>query len=147
MNFDQGKFEQLLTGDSKNPLRVRKHRKVSVASVPLAIFGKQVSDETIEVLYKPNSTSCEANQALCEPITVPAGTKLAPHQRVCVAREPSRVPCEPKIASAKAMWIAKSILGSLESAFHEAKIVLDYNTPSASQLRLSREAKVKAPCA
>ena len=42
INFDQEKFEQLLTGGSKNPLRVRKHRKVSVASVPLATSGKQV---------------------------------------------------------------------------------------------------------
>jgi len=74
------------------------------------------SDETTEVLHEPNSASCEANQALREPITVLAGTKLAPCQRISVTREPSRVPCEPKIASAKAMWIAKSTLASLELA-------------------------------
>jgi len=39
------------------------------------------------------------------------------------------------------------LLASLKSASHEAKIVLDHNIPSASQLRLSCEAKVKAPCA
>ena len=42
------------------------------------------------------------------------------------------------------MWIAKSTLASLESASHEVKIVLDYKTPSAPQLRLSHEPKVKA---
>jgi len=51
------------------------------------------------------------------------------------------VPCELKIASVKAIWIAKSILASLESASHEAKKVLDYKTPLAPQLRLSCEAK------
>ena len=35
INFDQEKFEQLLTGGSKNLLCVSKQRKVSVASVPL----------------------------------------------------------------------------------------------------------------
>jgi len=45
------------------------------------------------------------------------------------------------------MRIAKSTLTSLESASHEAKIVLDYKTPSAPQLRLSHEPKVKAPYA
>ena len=38
------------------------------------------------------------------------GTKLAPRQRVSVTRKPSRVPCEPKIVSVKAMWIAKYTL-------------------------------------
>jgi len=61
INFDQEKFEQLLTGGSKNLLHVRKHRKVSVASVLLATSGKQVSVETIEVLHELNSASCDAN--------------------------------------------------------------------------------------
>ena len=61
-------------------------------------------------------------------------------------REPSRVPCESKIASAKAIWIAKSTLASLESASHEVKIVLDYKTSSAPQFRLSGEAKAKTLC-
>ena len=37
--FDQEKFE-LLSGGNKSPLHVRKHRKVSVAKIPLAISGK-----------------------------------------------------------------------------------------------------------
>ena len=41
INFDQEKFEQLLTGGSKNPLRVRKHIKVSVANVSLATLGSK----------------------------------------------------------------------------------------------------------
>ena len=77
ISFDQEKFEQLFTGVSENPLRVCKRRKVSVASVPMATSGKQVSDKTTEVLNEPNSTSCEANQALREPITIPTGIKLA----------------------------------------------------------------------
>jgi len=85
--------------------------------------------------------------ALRDPITVPIGTRLAPRQRVSIVREPSRVPCKPKIASAKAMWIAKSTLASLESASHEVKIVLDYKTPFSPQLRLSHEAKTKTSCA
>jgi len=61
ISFDQENFEQLLTGVSKNPLRVCKHRKVNVASVPMATSGKQVSDETTEILHEPNSVLCEAN--------------------------------------------------------------------------------------
>ena len=63
-------------------------QKVSVASVPLASSGKQVSDETTEVLHESNSASCEANQDLCEPITVSAWTKLAPRQHVSIVHEP-----------------------------------------------------------
>ena len=40
INFDQEKFEQLLARGSKNPLRVRKHRKVSITNVPLATSEK-----------------------------------------------------------------------------------------------------------
>jgi len=61
LNFDQEKFEQLLTRDSKNLLRVCKHGKASVASVLLATSAKQVSVETTEILHEPNSASCEAN--------------------------------------------------------------------------------------
>ena len=67
INFDQEKFEQLLIRGNKNPLRVRKHRKVSIANVSLATSEKQVSVETTEVLHEPNSASCEANQALRKP--------------------------------------------------------------------------------
>ena len=46
---------------------MRKHKKVSISSVFLATSGKQVSDETTEVLHEPNFASYEANQALREP--------------------------------------------------------------------------------
>jgi len=36
IHFDQERFEQLLSVGSINSLHVRKHRKVSVARVPLA---------------------------------------------------------------------------------------------------------------
>ena len=45
------------------------------------------------------------------------------------------------------MQITKSTVASLDSASCEAKTVLDYQTPSAPQLLLSREAKAKAPSA
>ena len=83
INFVQEKFEQLLTRGSKNPLRVRKHRKVTVANVLLATSEKQVSIEATEILHEPNSASSEANKALRkpnlalhEPITVPTWTKF-----------------------------------------------------------------------
>ena len=58
-----------------------------------------------------------------------------------------KVPCEPKIASNKATWIEKFTVASLDPASCEAKTVLDHKTPSAPQLRLYSEAKVKTPCA
>ena len=64
IHFDQEKFDQLLSGGSKSPLHVCKHKKVSVAKVPLATSRKQVSVETIKVPCEPNTTSCEARQAL-----------------------------------------------------------------------------------
>ena len=45
------------------------------------------------------------------------------------------------------MWIAKSPVSSLNPASYKAKTVLDHKTPSAPHVRLSREAKAKAPCA
>ena len=57
IHFDQEKFEQLLSWGSKNPLYVRKHRNVSIAKVPLATFGKQVSVEIIKVPCKSNTAS------------------------------------------------------------------------------------------
>ena len=63
------------------------------------------------------------------------------------------VPCEPKTAFAKAMWIAKSVVScnardrSLDAASCEAKIISDCKTISVrhrAKPRLSREAKAKA---
>jgi len=71
-------------------------------------------------------------------------------------REAIKVPCEPKTAFPKAMWIVKSIVScevrdrSLDSASYEAKIVSDCKTISAlhrAKPRLSREARAKALCA
>ena len=65
-------------------------------------------------------------------------------------REAIKVPCEPKTASVKAMWIVKVIDRSLDSASCEAKIVSDCKTISAlhrAKPCLSREARAKALCA
>ena len=35
INFNQEKFEQLLSGGSASPLNVRKHRRIFLARVPL----------------------------------------------------------------------------------------------------------------
>ena len=122
IHFDQEKFEQLLSGGNKSPLHVHKHRKVSVAKVPLATSGK-VSVETIKVLCEPNTASCKARQAPHEPkqaprgpVIVPTGTKLALRQCTNIARETIKDPCEPKTTSVKTMWIAKSTVASLDSA-------------------------------
>ena len=64
-------------------------------------------------------------------------------------RETIKVPCEPKAASSKAMWIVKST-SPLDPASCEAKIVLDHKTTSVhrrAKPRLSHEAKAKALCA
>jgi len=71
-------------------------------------------------------------------------------------RETIKIPREPKTASVKAMWIAKSVVSSeardrsLDSASCEAKIVPDCEIILALQRakpRLSCEAKTKALCA
>ena len=71
-------------------------------------------------------------------------------------REAIKVPCEPKTAFTKAMWIAKSVVPceardrSLDSASCEAKIVSDCKIISAlhrAKPHLSREARTKALCA
>ena len=62
----------------------------------------------------------------------------------------TKVPYEPKTASVKAMWIAKVIDRSLNSASCEAKIVSDCKTILALHRvkpRLSCEARPKALCA
>jgi len=65
-------------------------------------------------------------------------------------REAIKAPCEPKTSSVKAMWIAKAINRSLDSASCEAKIVSNCKTISAlhrAKPRLSRVARAKALCA
>ena len=110
VHIDQKKFEQLLFGGSKSPLHVRKHREVSVARIPLATSWKQVSFETNKAFCKPITVSDEAKQTLCESSIVWAETNIVSHQYVNTVREAIQVPCEPKTASAMAMWIAKSLV-------------------------------------
>jgi len=145
IHFDQESFEQLISGGSTSFLHVRKHRKVSVARAPLATSWKQVSIKTTEILCEPIIASREAKQSLRKPITL-----SITRQHGNVACEAIKVPCEPKTASSKAMWVAKSTTFSLDSASRDAKIVSDHKTISAlhrTKPRLSHEAKTKALCA
>ena len=57
IQFDQERFKQILSEVGSNPISVCKHRKISVASTPLAAARKQVSDETKKVICGPNSVS------------------------------------------------------------------------------------------
>jgi len=148
-------FEQLLSGGSKSPLHVRKHREVNVARAPLATSWKQVSVETNKALCKSITVSGEAKQTLCKFSTVSAETNITLCQYVNTMREAIKVPREPKTASAKVIWIEKFIIlceardKSLDSVSCEAKIVSDYETISALHRvkpRMSCEAKTKALC-
>jgi len=40
IQFDQERFEQVLSGGGKSPLNVRKHRKISVVRSPLTTVEK-----------------------------------------------------------------------------------------------------------
>jgi len=57
IHFGPEKFKQLLSRGSKSPLRMRKHKEVSVARAPLANSSKQVSVETYKALCKPITVS------------------------------------------------------------------------------------------
>jgi len=107
IHFDPERFEQLLSGGSKSPLRVRKHKEVSVARAPLANSQKQVCAETDKALCKPITVSGEAKQTLCEFSTVSVETNIASRQHVNTVRETIKIPCEPKTASVKAIWLQK----------------------------------------
>ena len=79
IQFDQEKFEQLLSKGSSSPINVCKYRKIFMARSPLATAVKQVSDETKEAACRPNSASCKAKQTPMESISVTTETKLALH--------------------------------------------------------------------
>jgi len=134
IHFDQERFEQLLSGGSTNLLHVRKHMEVSVARAPLATSLKQVSIETNKALCKSITVSGKTKQTLCKSSLASAETNVASCQIVNTVRETIKVPHGPKTASAKATWIAKSVVScetrdkSLDSASCEAKIVSDCKT-------------------
>ena len=46
INFDQEKFEELLSQDSKSPLSMRKHRKIIITKAHVAYSLKTASVET-----------------------------------------------------------------------------------------------------
>jgi len=46
IQFDQEKFEQLLSEGGSNPTSAHKHRKISMARSPLTISRRQVTDGT-----------------------------------------------------------------------------------------------------
>ena len=54
IHFDQEKFEELLFGDGL-AFHARKHRKVSVAKVPLAIDQKQLQLRLYPTLCQPRA--------------------------------------------------------------------------------------------
>jgi len=55
IQFDQERFEQLLSESGSSPISVRKHRKISVVRSPLTTTRKQVSNEMKEATCRPNS--------------------------------------------------------------------------------------------
>ena len=65
INFDQEKFDQLLSEGNLSPVNVRKHQKISLAKTPMA------------KTWKPKSVSAVTNLAPCELILVSCETHLA----------------------------------------------------------------------
>ena len=131
LQFDQEKFEQLLSEGGSSPINMHKHRKISVSKSPLIVARKQVPDETKKPVCWPNSVSTE--------------TELASDQYPHAVREAK--------SASKALWIEKSNSamckadGSLISASTKSNKVSNCKTTSAlhrAQLRFSREAKGKA---
>ena len=119
---------------------MRKHRKITITITLLAKTWKQLSVET-------NKYPCEAKKIPLEFSAVSTETNSTSHQHSFAAYEAKKALYRPKIASAKAIWIAKSDLviseakeKSLDKASCEANSAL-----CRVQLYLSREAKAKAP--
>ena len=126
IQFDQERFEQILSEGGSSPINVRKHRKISLARSPLAIARKQVSDE----MKKDTSILIE--------------TKLASRHHLYAA-------CEARSAS-KAIQIEKSTSAShrakrtLVSASDGTHVVFGCETTSVlhkAQLHFTHEAKCK----
>ena len=125
---------------------MRKHRMISIARTPLAKVWKYVSVETKKTPCEPLSVSGEAKKTPLEFSVVSMEANITSRQRTNIVHEATKVPLEPKTASAKAMWIAKYLVSSeareksLDKASGEANSAL-----CRAQPRLSHEAKTKAP--
>ena len=63
IQFDQEKFEQLLSEGGSTPTSARKHIKISMARSPLTIAWKQVPDETEKTVYWLDSSPTETELA------------------------------------------------------------------------------------
>ena len=63
IQFDQERFEQILSEGGSNSTSAYKHKKISVARSPLATAQKQVSDKTKTVTCGPDSVSIETKVA------------------------------------------------------------------------------------
>ena len=114
-----------------------KHRKISLAKIPWADFGKQVSVETKKALCEPISV-IEAKEST----EVSTKTKLASYHYLYTACEARKACCKPKTAS-NAIWIEKSNSvreKSLDSTSCDANLALRRARP-----RLSHKDKAKAP--
>ena len=66
IQFDQERFEQILSEGGSNPTSARKHMKISVAKSPLTTAQEQVSHETKKATCRPNSVSIETKLASCQ---------------------------------------------------------------------------------
>ena len=107
IQFDQERFEQVLSGGGKSPSNVHKHRKVSVVRSPLTTVEKQVFDKTKKAICRPISALCKAKQTSLKSVLVSTETRTTSRQ--CL-----RTTCEVKIAP-KAIWIAKSSSASCKA--------------------------------
>ena len=70
IQFDQEKFEQLLSEGGSNSINERKHKKISVTRSPLVVAQKQVPNGTI--VCWPNS-SYQHTHTLCVKLNQPLG--------------------------------------------------------------------------
>jgi len=76
IQFDQEKFELLLSEGGSSPTTARKHKKISVVRSPLTTVEKQVSDETKKAIYRTESTSYEAKQTSLKSVLVSTETQI-----------------------------------------------------------------------
>ena len=85
IQFDQEKFEEVLSGGGKSPSNVHKHRKISVVRSPLITVEKQVFDKTKKAICRPESASCEAKQTCLKSVLVSTETRVTSRQHPLAA--------------------------------------------------------------